>query len=216
MHNPTDTPISLLGYTLTDDPTQPTKWPLPVTTLAPGAFLVIWVSGLDQVTPEGWHTSFRLNRGGEYVGLFDPDGQLVDEVTFWEQEADVSLGRLGTVSDRWVPFLNPDARRGEYDPAPPAGTTGRAAGRDRAGERTLCRPGDGATLHAGTGQLAVLHAGWADPTVDGHEYTAPLEVTETTVLRVVALDDGVPVSAVTTATYLVGESTESAGALAGH
>ena len=81
-NNPTDTPVSLLGYTLTDDPAAPTKWPLPVTTLAPGAFLVVWASGVDQVAPEGWHTNFRLNRNGEYVGLFAPDGQVVDEVTF--------------------------------------------------------------------------------------------------------------------------------------
>ena len=47
----------------------------------------------------------------------------------------------------------------------------------------------------------------SDPTVDGQEYTAPVAVTETTVLRAVALDEGVPVSAVTTAMYLVGEST---------
>ena len=39
--------------------------------------------------------------------MFDPDGQLVDEVTFGAQEADVSLGRLGTISDRWVPFRFP-------------------------------------------------------------------------------------------------------------
>ena len=107
LHNPTATPLSLAGYALTDDPTAPAKWPLPVSTLAPGAFLVVWASGLDQVTPAGWHASFRLNRGGEYVGLFDPDGQLVDEVTFGAQEADVSLGRLGTISDRWVPFRFP-------------------------------------------------------------------------------------------------------------
>ena len=47
----------------------------------------------------------------------------------------------------------------------------------------------------------------SDPTVGGEAYTAPLEVAETAVLRMVALDEGVPVSAVTTATYLVGEST---------
>ena len=75
LHNPTDTPLSLAGYTLTDDPTQPAKWSLPATTLDPGAFLVVWASGEDRVGPEGWHTSFRLNRGGEYVGLFGPDGQ---------------------------------------------------------------------------------------------------------------------------------------------
>ena len=38
--------------------------------------------------------SFRLSRGGEYVGLFAPGGQVVDEVTFGAQETDVSLGRL--------------------------------------------------------------------------------------------------------------------------
>ena len=36
LHNPTDTPTSLAGYTLTDDPDEPAKWRLPVTTLAPG------------------------------------------------------------------------------------------------------------------------------------------------------------------------------------
>ena len=45
----------------------------------------------------------------------------------------------------------------------------------------------------------------SDPTVDGQAYTAPVVLEQTTVLRAVALDDGVPVSAVTTATYLVGE-----------
>ena len=62
LHNPTDTPVSLAGYTLTDDPAAPAKWSLPAATLSPGAFLVVWASGMDQVTPEGWHTSFRLSR----------------------------------------------------------------------------------------------------------------------------------------------------------
>ena len=107
LHNPTDTPVSLLGYTLTDDPVVPTKWPVPVTTLKPGGFQVIWASGIDRVAAEDWHTSFRLNRTGGYVGLFAPDGQLVDEVSFGPQVADVSLGRLGTASDQWVFFPSP-------------------------------------------------------------------------------------------------------------
>ena len=205
LHNPTAMPIALLGYTLTDDPATLAKWPLPVSTLAPGAFLVVWASGLDRVTPEGWHTSFRLNRAGEYVGLFGPDGQLVDAVTFWEQEADVSLGRLDTVSNRWGTFLFP---------TPGAANTTRhhlRAPPDAPPAEVV--PGSG--RHAGPvtvrlytpvpGSLLYYTLDGADPTVDGQEYTAPLELAETTVLRVVALDEGVPVSAVTTATYLVGE-----------
>ena len=207
LHNPTDTPISLAGYTLTDDPTRPAKWSLPASTLAPGAFLVVWASGLDQVTPDDWHTSFRLNRAGEYVGLFDPDGQLVDAVTFWEQETDVSLGRLGTISDRWVPFLFP---------TPGAANTTRhhlRAPPDAPPVEVV--PGSGRYASPVTvqlyppvpGSLLYYTLDGSDPTVDGQEYTAPLAVTETTALQAVALDDGVPVSAVTTATYLLGEST---------
>ena len=207
LHNPTDTPLPLAGYTLTDDPAAPTKWSLPAATLAPGAFLVIWASGLDQVLPEGWHTSFRLNRGGEYVGLFAPDGQLVDAVTFGAQEADVSLGRLGTLSDWWVPFpfptpgaANTTRHRWRAPPdAPPVEITpgsGRFAG-----------PVTVQLYTPAPGSIVYYTLDGSDPTVDGQEYTALLEVTETTVLRAVALDEGVPVSAVTTATYLVGEST---------
>ena len=207
LHNLTDTPIPLGGYTLTDDPTGPTKWPLFAATLAPGDFLVIWASGRDEVTPEGWHTSFRLSRGGEYVGLFDPDGQLVDEVAFGPQLADVSLGRLGTVFDRWVSFPRPtpgaaNTTRHRLRAAPGAPPVAVTPGSGRyAGPVTVLLY----TPVPGSGVYYTLDG--SDPTVDGEAFTAPLEVTETTVLRAVALDDGVPVSAVTTATYLIGENT---------
>ncbi len=208
LHNPTDTPVSLAGYTLTDDPAEPAKWALPAVTLAPGGFLVIWASGEDQVTPEGWHTSFRLSRGGEYVGLFGPAGRVVDEVSFGAQEPDVSLGRLGTVSDQWVPF-----------PSPTPGAANTTRHRLRAppdAPPMIVTPGSGRFAGPVTVQLYTPVPGsvvyytldGADPTVDGQAYTAPVAVTETTVLRVVALDDGVPVSTVTTATYLVGEPSE--------
>ena len=207
LHNPTDRPITLAGYTLSDDPTVPTKWSLPAASLKPGSFLVIWASGRDQVTPEGWHTSFRLSRGGEYVGLFGPGGQLVDEVTFGAQEADVSLGRLGTVSEQWVAFSVPT-------PAA-ANTTWHRLLSPADAPPVIVTPGSGryagpVTMQLYTpvpGSLLYYTLDGSDPTVDGQEYTLPLAVTETTVLRAVALDAGVPVSAVTTATYLVEEST---------
>ena len=203
LHNPTDTPVPLLGYTLTDDPTEPTKWALPVATLAPGAFLVVWASGLDQVTPEGWHTSFRLNRAGDYVGLFAPGGLVVDEVTFEVQEADVSLGRLRTVSNQWMAFPIPTPGA----PNSTAPTAGPAA------PALVMTPASGffagpVMVHLETpvpGNAVYYTLDGADPTVGGEAYTAPLEVTETTVLRAVALRAGAPVSKVITATYLVGE-----------
>ncbi len=203
LHNPTDMPIALAGYTLTDDPDEPAKWTLPVATLAPGAFLVVWASGRDQVTPAGWHTSFRLNRDGEYVGLFAPDGQLVDAVLFGAQVADVSLGRLAG-SDQWVAFPNPTPGAANTTrPRAVPGTPQVVVTLDRGLFTGLV------TVHLAapvSGSVVYYTLDGSDPMVGGHEYTAPLAVEETTVLRAVALRDGVPVSADTTATYLVGES----------
>ena len=209
LHNPTDAPIALAGYTLTDDPDEPAQWRLPFTTLAPGAFLVVWASGENRLGSKGWHTSFRLNNAGEYVGLFGPDGQVVDEVTFEEQEMDVSLGRLGTVSDQWVGFLTPTPGaanttrpRAALLPAPDAlpmvltPSSGFFVGPVSV---ELQPPVPGSTVY--------YTLDGADPTMGGQAYTVPLELRETTVLRAVALLDGVPISTVTTATYLVGEST---------
>jgi hypothetical protein len=43
---------------------------------------------------KGWfHAGFSLARGGEAVGLFAPDGSLVDGFTFGPQTNNVSLGR---------------------------------------------------------------------------------------------------------------------------
>ena len=174
LYNPTDRPITLAGYTLSDDPTVSTKWSLPAATLAPGDFLVVWASGLDQVTPAGWHTSFRLSRGGEYVGLFDPGGQVVDEVTFGAQAADVSLGRLGTVSEQWVAFSVPTPAAANTTwhrllvpaDAPPVEITpgsGRFAG-----------PVTVELYPPVPGSLLYYTLDGADPMVGGHEYTAPL------------------------------------------
>ena len=204
LHNPTATPVSLAGYTLTDDPDEPDKWALPVITLAPGDFLLVWASGADRMRAEGWHTNFRLSRGGEYVGLFGPDGHVVDAVEFGEQQANVSWGRLPG-SDQWVAFPRPTPGA--------ANTSSPRAGSDAPSIGTM--PGSGFFTGPVTVQLAAPVAGsmvyytldGADPTVEGQVYTVPIEVTETTVLRAVALRDSVPVSAVTPATYLIGEAT---------
>ena len=39
------------------------------------------------------HVNFSLAAGGEQVGLFAPDGTAIDQVTFFGQINDVSLGR---------------------------------------------------------------------------------------------------------------------------
>src|SRR5262245_36922498 len=73
IHNPGSTPVNLGGWTLTDDPARPDRWSFPQVTLGAGRFLVVFASGKDRrPTALGarLHANFKLDRNGEYVGLF--------------------------------------------------------------------------------------------------------------------------------------------------
>ncbi len=113
--------VKLSGYTLTDDPDEADKWTLPALTLAPGELLLIWTDGLDKrpgdtafvahknavATMTALHTGFRLSGDGEYLGLFDKQGKLVDEVTYCTQANDVSYGRSPAAPALWLYFGEP-------------------------------------------------------------------------------------------------------------
>lgn len=66
--------ISLNGWGLTDDMSQPFQWIFPDISLQPMDFLIVMASGLNQRLPGSeLHTNFKLNSQGEYLGLFPPD-----------------------------------------------------------------------------------------------------------------------------------------------
>ena len=68
----------LEGWYLTDDRRELTKWAMPSVVLHPGQYLVVFASGEDRQDELGsWHTNFRLNAEGEYLGLVEPDGRQI-------------------------------------------------------------------------------------------------------------------------------------------
>ncbi len=88
--------VDLTAYTLTDVLTNRTKFVIPAgTVIQPGDYLLVWADDeTGQNTPGGdLHVNFKLSAGGEAIGLYAPDGSVVDEVTFETQAADVSEGR---------------------------------------------------------------------------------------------------------------------------
>lgn len=121
LRNVSTVPVNIVGYTLTDDPTNKGKWALPFLTLNPGEHLVIWTDGRDKhpgdtafvayknavATMTSLHANFRLSGDGEYLGLYNPDGVLVDELTYCTQANDVSYGRNYIAPSQWVYFGEP-------------------------------------------------------------------------------------------------------------
>ena len=91
-------PVNLLGWTLSDDPSNIAKWRFPATNLNGRSFLVIFASGKDRaVAGAPLHANFSLAADGEYLGLFAPEGKsAVSEFApnFPAQKSDVSFGLL--------------------------------------------------------------------------------------------------------------------------
>ena len=99
LHNREDKPIDLGGYTLTDDRLVPSKWTFPNGTTIPAkSYLLLWADGEPDQNEENdsLHLNFRLNRNGEHLALYTPNGALVDTVQFAQQDADQSEGRTGS------------------------------------------------------------------------------------------------------------------------
>ena len=94
LFNDTATPLNLAGWRLTDQPTNLVKWTFPATNLPSGTFLIVFASGKDRaVAGAELHTSFKLDSGGGYLALVEPDGTTVAQsFNYPAQRANVSLG----------------------------------------------------------------------------------------------------------------------------
>ena len=88
----------LSGYYLTDNLSQWNQFRIPPGyVIPPLGFLVVWAD--DEVAQNALgngdlHVNFRLAAAGESIGLFDPNGQPVDVITFGPQSPNVSEGRF--------------------------------------------------------------------------------------------------------------------------
>ena len=203
LYNASEETVDLSGAFLTDHLDEPTQWRIPDgTTLAPGAFLLVWADDEDTAAA-ALHTNFKLSGGGEEVGLFDASGAVIDTLTYGEQTTDISYGRYPDGSDAFALFAVPTPEApNDTDPGggiaePP--TFSLASG-----------------FYDGTESIEIAVSG-ADTTVrytlDGTEptetsttYAGPLALTQTTVVRAAAFAPGRAMSDVVSRAYFVGES----------
>jgi hypothetical protein len=97
LYNPSDFPADLTGYWLTDNLTNKFQFRIPASYIVPPhGFLLVWADNQgdrNNTNDAALHVSFRLERGGEEIGLVAPDGVFIDSVSFEPQFEDVSQGR---------------------------------------------------------------------------------------------------------------------------
>ena len=68
------------------------KWEFPAGSFIEGnGYLIIWADNDED--QDGLHASFKLSAAAESVFLVDADGNIIDEVSYFDQTADISYGR---------------------------------------------------------------------------------------------------------------------------
>jgi hypothetical protein len=115
LYNPADTPAELAGYYLTDTLTDPFQYLIPAGYRIPAhGFLLVWADGksnANNTNSADLHVDFKLDKAGEAIGIFAPDGGAIDAVTFGPQTANISEGRFpdGGALRLFMPTPSPNA-----------------------------------------------------------------------------------------------------------
>lgn len=98
--------VNIGGCFLTDDPSNPKKYPIPkgdvLTKIPPRQHILFWADG--DASRGTFHANFKLDPTKEnYIALYDADGRtLVDEIRIPAgQKPDVSFGRKIDGQDEW-------------------------------------------------------------------------------------------------------------------
>ena len=191
-------PMSLDGWSLTDDSGDLNKWEFPPVTIPAGGYVVVFASGKDRITPK-LHTSFSLSEGGEYLALVHRDGTIVTQFspTYPSQRSDVSYGYNSTgalvffttptpggansgAGTEFVADTNFSHDRGFYDAAFDLIITSATPG------ATIRYTLNGVPPTATTGTV----------------YSGPIRISSTTTLRAAAFRTGFQPSNVDTHTYI--------------
>lgn len=193
LHNPGNAQIALGGWSITDT-AGPGGWLFPAgTVIAANGYLVVFASGKDRVGGQ-LHTDFKLSAGGEYLGLYNDAGVVVDELapSYPAQSSDVSWG---VASDGGQAFF--------VDPSPGAVNGGPQV----LGEVVFSQPHGfysgsiTVSLSAEAGAAIRYSIDGSDPTT-GSVYSNALSLNQTTTLRAVAIAGDGRASRISTQTYL--------------
>ncbi|MDP4826888.1 MAG: CotH kinase family protein [Flavobacteriales bacterium] len=211
LYNPTGGAINIGGYFLSDQVADPGKFEIPAGTTVPAnGYLTIICTGLFEATPNMWgflNTNFKVNQTqGESFLFSDPGMNVLSSFTFGTDipinSTNHSYGRDTDGSNNWVIFTNPT----------PGASNGGPTGVEYASKPTI-------DVQAGYYGAPITVTCTSDPgttlyyTLNGNEpsnastlYAGPINISTTTVLRVVAYssDPNVLPSRAETNTYFFG------------
>ncbi|GAU07323.1 CotH kinase family protein [Desulfoplanes formicivorans] len=205
LYNSGNATCDIGGFTLSDNNKKIHKWTIPKNTfIRPGGFVLFFA---DKKNVEN-HTNFKLDAGGEYVGLYDQNGQCVDSITYNKFPAHGSLGRYPDGSKKLFFFTAPTMGSPNVNTSPthdpfgfqqgPAPNVFPQGGHYNGPQQVIIQ------THLPQARVFYTLDG-SLPTTQSSQYSGPLTINTTTVLRCIAVDGENHSSAINTQTFLINE-----------
>jgi hypothetical protein len=214
IHNPGATTVSLAGWSLTDDEAIPNKWVFPNWTLGAGRYLIVFASSKDRRPAQAvagqdntgtlaqprLHTNFTLSPSGSYLALTTPNGPTTVSSSFNypEQRYNHSYGPQTGGALRYFAAPTPGAANGL------SALTSICAIPTASVQRGYFKEPFSLVLSTpeASGTIRYTLDG-SDPTaVNGANYTGPLTVSATTILRMATFSTAKVPSTTVTQTYI--------------
>ncbi|WP_297088149.1 chitobiase/beta-hexosaminidase C-terminal domain-containing protein [uncultured Draconibacterium sp.] len=197
LFNPGDNTVSLNGWYLTDKADNLTKWKIPDINLKAGEYLLIFASEKKRDNPASeLHTNFKLSGSGEFLAIVEPDGVTISHSygeSYPAQREDISYGLY---QGQYLFFSEPTPGftnvLGEAVQPPQFSKT--RGFYDSPFQVTLSTIGSGIKLYYSTD-------GTRPDAENGTLYTSPIQISTTTPLSVVAINQAGVASDIISHTY---------------
>lgn len=206
LYNAGSSAVSLAGYHMSDNASNPTKWVFPSgsPSIPAGGFVKVICSGRD-VLFSGWlHTNFKLTQcKPEEIVLADAGGTIIDSLTMRRAQLEHSWGRTTDGASTWSVFTSPTFGTSNnagtaYLPYATTPVFSLAPG-FYPGTQTLSitSPDPNVTIHYTTNGF--------EPTSSSATYSGPLTISSTQVVRARAFSSNtsIPASFIESNSYFI-------------
>jgi len=204
LYNPSNTPVDISGYSLSDDKKNIKQWLIPTgTTIKANDYLVIWADKRN-VKAKELHADFSLSAKGETLTLKGKAGTVLDTFKFAKQDSDISSAKVNNVIGFMEPTPGkkntPMLTKGERSKAPIFSTLSSFNDTTLSLELSL-------DASASTDSVIYYTVDGSLPTKQSTPYQQAIKLDKTSVVRAISGAKGKFTSKPVSHTYFIGHTT---------
>jgi len=184
LYNASSKDVDISGYHLSDKESNPAKWKIPFGTVIPAeSYLLFYCSGRDLVKNGEYHTNFKLTqtKSNEFIILSDANENIIEALDLPISLVEHSRCKESDGSLEWKVCINPspgatNTNTAQYNGYTIAPSMNLEAGFYK-GSQTV------ALMNLEPNSTLRYTLDGTKPTQSSQEYTNPLEITETTIVK---------------------------------